>query len=376
MLRDCFLGNGLQLCPEGWLFYFFKSIFGCIGSWLLCKASSSCGKWGLVFLTVPGLSGFSCCRAQAPGTQASVVVAHSLRSCGPWAQLLFGMWDLPGPGMEPVSPALAGRVPSLCHQGNPERWCLTSLFHFPFCLSKYYHLSWVCWWERDCESWAEPYYFRTPHRLVIPWTINFISEDYEENKRRKDIIWDTRKPGEREDPTAHCFRQGMLSPGVESLFPLFLPPRGSSSHCPVFFKHLIGCVTWLSRKIVPTHQVYSSQAHLGRIQRDLVPCSEIREQHHFHESTSAELVFGETKVRQPSSAHQSLCSGCSRLSGSLSLTCPFSWLVSATGFGATVAKSTCCSESPSYICSCWRRLKGWGGVVCASNLRWPYWQFS
>ena len=145
-LRDCFLGNGLQLCPEGWLFYFFKSIFGCIGSWLLCRASSSCGKWGLVFLTVPGLSGFSCCRAQAPGTQASVVVAHSLRSCGPWAQLLLGMWDLPGPGMEPVSPALAGRVPSLCHQGNPERWCLTSLFHFPFCLSKYYHLSWVCWW--------------------------------------------------------------------------------------------------------------------------------------------------------------------------------------------------------------------------------------
>ena len=29
-------------------------------------------------------------------------------SCGTWAQLLCGMWDLPGPGIEPVFPALAG----------------------------------------------------------------------------------------------------------------------------------------------------------------------------------------------------------------------------------------------------------------------------
>ena len=27
-------------------------------------------------------------------------------SCGVWAQLLWGMWDLPGPGIKPVSPAL------------------------------------------------------------------------------------------------------------------------------------------------------------------------------------------------------------------------------------------------------------------------------
>ena len=38
----------------------------------------------------------------------SVVVAHGLGSCGAWASLLCGMWDLPGPGLEPVSPALAG----------------------------------------------------------------------------------------------------------------------------------------------------------------------------------------------------------------------------------------------------------------------------
>ena len=30
-------------------------------------------------------------------------------SCGAWAQLLCGMWDLPGPGLESMSPALAHR---------------------------------------------------------------------------------------------------------------------------------------------------------------------------------------------------------------------------------------------------------------------------
>ena len=47
--------------------------------------------------------GFSCC-----GARASVVVACGLSSCGAQAQLLRGMWDLPGPGLEPVSPALSG----------------------------------------------------------------------------------------------------------------------------------------------------------------------------------------------------------------------------------------------------------------------------
>ena len=43
------------------------------------------------------------------GTQASGAAAHGLRSCGMQAyQLLRGMWDLPRPGIEPMSPALAG----------------------------------------------------------------------------------------------------------------------------------------------------------------------------------------------------------------------------------------------------------------------------
>ena len=63
--------------------------------------------------------GFSCCRARALGTWASVVVARGLGSCGSRAQLLRGMWYLPGPGLEPVSPALAGIFLTTVPPGTP-----------------------------------------------------------------------------------------------------------------------------------------------------------------------------------------------------------------------------------------------------------------
>ena len=61
-----------------------------------------CGAWA------PHCGGFSCCRAWALGEWASIVVARGLSSCGARAQPLRDMWDLPGPGLKPVSPALAG----------------------------------------------------------------------------------------------------------------------------------------------------------------------------------------------------------------------------------------------------------------------------
>ena len=76
-------------------------------------------------------SGFSCCGARALGTQASVVVVRRLSSCGSWvlerrlsscgtqAQLLRGMWDLPGPGLKPGSPALAGGFLTTVPPGKP-----------------------------------------------------------------------------------------------------------------------------------------------------------------------------------------------------------------------------------------------------------------
>ena len=54
----------------------------------------------------------------------SVVVARGLQtrrfsSCGTRAQLLCGMWDLPGPGIKPMSPALAGGLPTTAPPGSP-----------------------------------------------------------------------------------------------------------------------------------------------------------------------------------------------------------------------------------------------------------------
>ena len=44
-----------------------------------------------------------------------------LSSCGAWASLLRGMWDLPGPGLEPMSPALSGGFLTYGMLFNPHR---------------------------------------------------------------------------------------------------------------------------------------------------------------------------------------------------------------------------------------------------------------
>ena len=81
------------------------------------RAFSSCGERGPLFIAV-----------HWPLTvAASLVVEHRLQTCrlsrcGSRAQLLRGMWDLPGPGLEPVSPALAGRFSTTAPPGKP-RWC-------------------------------------------------------------------------------------------------------------------------------------------------------------------------------------------------------------------------------------------------------------
>ena len=70
--------------------------------------------------------------AVALGTWASVVAARGLRSCGaqpsvvavhrlsgPWAYWPRGRWGLPGPGLEPWSPALAGGFLTTAPPGKP-----------------------------------------------------------------------------------------------------------------------------------------------------------------------------------------------------------------------------------------------------------------
>ena len=78
------------------------------------RAFSSYGKWGPLFIAVRG----------PPTIAASPAAEHRLQtrrlsSCGSRAQLLRGMWDLPRPGLEPVSPALAGRFSTTAPPGKP-----------------------------------------------------------------------------------------------------------------------------------------------------------------------------------------------------------------------------------------------------------------
>ena len=58
-------------------------------------------------------------------------------NCGSRAQLLRGMWDLPRPGLEPVSPALAGRVSTTAPPGKAPGFLLLLVISlaFSFCVS-------------------------------------------------------------------------------------------------------------------------------------------------------------------------------------------------------------------------------------------------
>ena len=77
------------------------------------RAFSSCGEWGPLFIAVHGplTVAASCCGAQ--------LQMRRLSSCGAGASLLCGTWDLPRPGLEPLSPASAGRLSTTAPPGKP-----------------------------------------------------------------------------------------------------------------------------------------------------------------------------------------------------------------------------------------------------------------
>ena len=101
------------------VFFFLIFIYlfmAALGLPFCARAFSSCGERGPLFIAVHG-----------PLTIVAFLVAehrlqtHRLSSCGSRAQLFHGMWDLPRPGLEPMSPALVGRLPTTAPPGKP--WC-------------------------------------------------------------------------------------------------------------------------------------------------------------------------------------------------------------------------------------------------------------
>ena len=121
---------------------FFKKIVFLVVVGLNCyvKAFSSCSEQELLCCSAQAshCGGFSCYRAQASGTWASGVAAcrlssygsraleYKLSSCGAWAEVLQDMWNLPRPGIELMSPALAGFLTT-----GPPRKSNMFFFFFP-----------------------------------------------------------------------------------------------------------------------------------------------------------------------------------------------------------------------------------------------------
>ena len=102
------------------LFTYFMAV---LGLRFCARAFSSCGKRGPLFIAVRG-----------PLTiAASLVAEHRLQTrrlsnCGSRAQLLRGTRDLPRPGLEPASPALAGRFSTTAPPGKPKVFLTMSTY--------------------------------------------------------------------------------------------------------------------------------------------------------------------------------------------------------------------------------------------------------
>ena len=120
-------------------------ILGCFGSLLLCVGFLQLRRAGSTLHCGARASyrgGFSCCGAWGLGARASVDAARELSSCGSWtlelrliscgawAQLLCVMGALPGPGLEPMSPALAGRFLTTAPPGkSPHKFLYVMLLY-------------------------------------------------------------------------------------------------------------------------------------------------------------------------------------------------------------------------------------------------------
>ena len=111
----CFLPATFQSSPLAFLLLFpgflFLFVYWLHWVFIAAQAFSRCGERGL--LTSCGAwgslqGGSLAVDHRLWGVRASAVAARGLSS-GAQAWFLHGLWDLPGPGIKPVSPALAGR---------------------------------------------------------------------------------------------------------------------------------------------------------------------------------------------------------------------------------------------------------------------------
>ena len=101
-----------------------------LGLRFCARAFSSCSERGLLLIAVRGPLTIAASRVAEHRLQT-----RRLSNCGSRARSLRGMWDPPRPGLEHVSPALAGGFSATAPPGKPywalltSRYCVLSKAH-------------------------------------------------------------------------------------------------------------------------------------------------------------------------------------------------------------------------------------------------------
>ena len=102
-------------------FYFWLYFWLCTGLSLVVAVEHysllPCEGFSLKWLLLSPSTGSRCSDFSGCGFRA---LEHRLIRCGAWAWFLCGTWDLPGPGIKPVSPVLAGRFLSTVPPGKSK----------------------------------------------------------------------------------------------------------------------------------------------------------------------------------------------------------------------------------------------------------------
>ena len=128
--------------------YLFLAVLG-LHCW--AWASSSCGEQGLLSCGAwaSPCSGFSCRRAKA--------LEYRLSSYGTWALSLDGMWNLPRPGIEPVSHALTDRFLITGPPGKPHYFLRAEAMY--------------CW-SLNLYTWPGFWRIRAAQSIFVEWIMN------------------------------------------------------------------------------------------------------------------------------------------------------------------------------------------------------------
>ena len=104
-----FIMNDLKVDFFFFNFYLFIYLWLC---WVFVSVR------GLSLVVASGRHSSLRCAGVSP-SRPLLLQSTGSSNCGSRAQLLRGMWDLPRPGLEPVSPALAGRFSTTAPPGKP-----------------------------------------------------------------------------------------------------------------------------------------------------------------------------------------------------------------------------------------------------------------